>query len=90
MQVHGTEYVRKDGYWVDDQGRKSRAPTIFMEDIAAKEAEIVALKTALAAYQSPEAALSLALRAIEESQRANRAEAALAAVKHLVSAESGR
>lgn len=50
--------------------------------------DLAASRTALAAYQSPEAALSLALKAIEESQRANRAEAALAKEREALTDEA--
>lgn len=58
-------------------------------DVPALVAEVERLRAALDAHQSPEAAYSLALKAIEQSQRANRAEAALAAERRAAAIERG-
>lgn len=55
--------------------REERA--IHLASIAEHSKQLAAARAALDAYKSPEAAHNLAMRAIEESHRANRAEAAL-------------
>ncbi len=62
-----------------NEDRAAARDAVFKEGLARIEAEkqLAAARAALDGYKSPEAAHNLAMRAIEESHRANRAEAAL-------------
>lgn len=68
--VYKSEIFRLDSLRVDLTRERDEA-----------RADLAAARAALDAYKSPEAAHNLAMRAIEESHRANRAEAALKAEK---------
>lgn len=65
-----------------DQARRDRNSAVECAEVlrgyvAEHKAALAAARAALDGYKSPEAAHNLAMRAIEESHRANRAEAAL-------------